>query len=86
MLGDGMKRARPAEHEARKLVRRGLKASRTLHAGTVLQESDIVILRPATGLAPADYGAIIGRRVSRTLDAGQPITNEDLDVAGGKLE
>ncbi|WP_343039399.1 N-acetylneuraminate synthase [Microvirga makkahensis] len=83
LLGDGIKQARPAEYEARRLVRRGLKATRVIEAGTVLQESDIAILRPASGLAPGSYETVIGRRVVNSLDAGQPITQDDLEASEG---
>ncbi len=78
LAGDGVKAPRPAELEAKALVRRGLKAARDLPAGTVLQEADIAVLRPATGLAPKFFDEIVGKRLSRTLSAGSPIEKSDL--------
>ncbi len=77
-LGDGIKQPRPAEAEARKLVRRGLKASRALTSGTVLTADDIAILRPETGLPPVAFEAVIGRRLAIAMGAGEPIEDECL--------
>jgi N-acetylneuraminate synthase len=73
ILGDGVKKARPAEKEARALVRRGLKAARDLTAGTVLTEDDIAILRPATGLPTDKYEFALGRRIKTDIAAGAPL-------------
>jgi sialic acid synthase SpsE len=73
ILGDGVKKARPAEEEARALVRRGLKAARDLKAGTVLTEADIAILRPATGLPTDQYEFALGKRVKADLASGAPL-------------
>jgi sialic acid synthase SpsE len=78
LRGDGVKRPREAELEARALVRRGLKAARAMDAGTVLSSADIALLRPATGLAPAQFEAALGRTLMRALSEGDPITAADL--------
>lgn len=78
LRGDGIKAPRPAELEARALVRRGLKATRDLPAGTVLSAADIAILRPATGLAPARYDMVLGSKLTRSLIAGDPIQEADI--------
>ncbi|MCO6050165.1 N-acetylneuraminate synthase [Mesorhizobium sp. RP14(2022)] len=79
ILGDGIKAPRPAELEARSLVRRGLKARRDIPAGTVLVADDIAIMRPATGLPPERYDDVQGRRLSITLKAGEPLESSHLD-------
>ncbi|PLP60068.1 N-acetylneuraminate synthase [Mesorhizobium loti] len=78
LVGDGVKAARPAEYEARALVRRGLKAARDLPAGTILQEADIAILRPATGLAPKFFYETVGKQLRRPLSGGAPIGADDI--------
>lgn len=75
--GDGLKKAQEAELEARALVRRGLKASRVLPAGTVLTLDDVAILRPATGMEPALLPRIIGKQLNRQLTVGEPIKPTD---------
>lgn len=76
MRGDGVKRPAPVEEENRQVVRRSLHANRDLPAGHVLLEADVVRIRPATGL-PASVRAE-GLILSRQVNAGQPITPEDV--------
>lgn len=78
LVGDGVKAARPAEYEARSLVRRGLKAARDLPAGTILQEADIAILRPATGLAPKFFYETVGKQLQRPLSGGASIDADNV--------
>lgn len=78
MLGDRTKGATAAEAEARLMVRRGLKAGRALPAGAILAESDIAVLRPATGITPARLGEVIGKRLLVTLAQGDAIEFEHL--------
>lgn len=78
LMGDGVKAARPAEMEAKSLVRRGLKAAHNLTANTILSASDIVLLRPATGLAPKFLDTTVGKRLMRDLPAGAPIEAADI--------
>jgi N,N'-diacetyllegionaminate synthase len=78
ILGDGVKVPRPAEEEARRLVRRGLKAARDVPAGSVLSKADVAILRPATGLTPEHFDRVTGRRVSVALKTGDPIESSSL--------
>lgn len=78
LLGDGIKAPQPVEEEARRLVRRGLKAARDLPAGTVLAAADLAILRPSTGLAPEYYESVQGKRLTVALAAGDPIESSAL--------
>jgi N,N'-diacetyllegionaminate synthase len=77
-VGDGIKAPQPSELEARRLVRRGIKASRDLAAGSCLSEDAILLLRPATGIAPKDLPQVIGRRLARSLRQGEAIEWPDL--------
>ncbi len=73
IVGDGVKAPRPAEMEARVLVRRGAKAARDLAAGSVIGPDDAVLLRPATGISPAEFSALPGRCLNRPVNAGDPL-------------
>lgn len=73
IMGDGRKLPRPAEMEARALVRRGTKAARDIDAGEVLVAGDCVLLRPATGISPAEFSQLPGKRVTRPVKAGDAL-------------
>jgi len=75
-LGDGVKRPVLAEENVAPLVRRSWHASHDLAPGERLAADDVVLLRPAAGLAPALE--LAGRTVARAVAAGSPITAEDL--------
>ena len=75
-LGDGIKQPTKAEEENRVHARRSFHAARALQPGDTLDEEDVQLLRPATGLPPS--AEVVGRVVRRTVDAGQPLTAEDL--------
>jgi N-acetylneuraminate synthase/N,N'-diacetyllegionaminate synthase len=75
-MGDGIKRPVPGEASVARLVRRSWHARRNLPGGTVLQQDDIVLKRPATGLAPRFHP--IGRRLKRAKRADTAIRTADL--------
>jgi N,N'-diacetyllegionaminate synthase len=77
-LGDGVKRPRTAERETMAVARRGLRAARRLVAGRKLEADDLTALRPQEGLAPTFVDMVLGRRLARDLDAGEPIHWTDL--------
>ena len=77
-LGDGIKRPAPAEAQNAPLVRRSWHAARPLRAGHQLAVDDVVLLRPAQGIAPAIDP--VGRWLARDVRDGAPVRAEDLSV------
>jgi N,N'-diacetyllegionaminate synthase len=75
-LGDGTKRPTAAEAPNAPLVRRSWHAARDLAAGEVLAASDVLALRPATGIATAVD--LAGRAVARDVGRGEPLHADDL--------
>lgn len=78
MLGSGEKVPQPCEMQARDLVRRSLFAVRTIAEGETITAGDVAVLRPAHGLAPKHYEALVGTRAGRAIAAGDPFTQDDL--------
>jgi N-acetylneuraminate synthase/N,N'-diacetyllegionaminate synthase len=78
-LGDGVKRPVPAEADTAAVARRSWHSTRALAAGSRLAGDDVVLLRPATGLAP-DVDPV-GATLARPLAAFQPVTAADLAPA-----
>ena len=79
-LGDGRKRCLPAEAPNVVPSRRGLYATRRLRAGEAVTAADVIALRPATSLAPADLRHLLGVVLERDVAAGDPFHAEDLSV------
>ena len=67
------------ESETVIVQRRGLYAKRAIKAGEALRAEDIDVLRPALGILPKFKYSIAGRKVKRTIGAGEPIKWEDLN-------
>jgi sialic acid synthase SpsE len=76
-LGDGVKRPQPDEWETARLVRRSWHLRRDLPAGRSLVADDLVLTRPAAGLAPD--APPIARRLVRAMRAGDPVRAEDVE-------
>jgi sialic acid synthase SpsE len=76
-LGDGEKQPRPDEAPERRWARRSVYAARPLAAGTVLEPTDLKIVRPALGLPPSALDALVGRRLARAVETDQPLAAED---------
>ena len=76
MLGDGEKKPAPGEAETAALVRRSWHAARDIPAGTMLSASDLVLKRPADGVAP--NVSLVGRRLAVALRADDAVRPEHL--------
>ncbi len=77
-LGDGIKRPRPAEIPLMAAARKSLHAARDLAAGEMLAATDLLALRPGSGLSPARLEEVVGRRLLRALVAGARLDEADL--------
>lgn len=76
LLGERAKEVQPGEQETLFAARRSIVAARPLFAGHTLQLGDLTWLRPRDGLAPGEEAHVLGRRLRRDLEAGEPITTE----------
>ena len=76
-IGDGNKRLAVSEAGTRSLVRRSWHARRNLEVGAVLTRDDLLLLRPESGARPDTD--LVGRRVRRSVAAGEPIQVEDFE-------
>lgn len=75
-LGSPAKAPTPAELPVRAVARRSVMARADLPAGHVLSLDDLILLRPATGIAPKHFDALPGRTIKTAVAAGQPLTWE----------
>ena len=77
-LGDGAKAGLGAEAANRVASRRSLCALRDLPAGHAIAPSDLIALRPATGLAPFELPRIVGLTLRRAVARGHALRYDDL--------
>lgn len=75
--GSGEKVVDRVEWELRNFARRSLFAARSIARGEVLSRENVIVLRNgkrARGLPPSQYERVLGKKASRAIPAGAPIT------------
>ena len=75
-LGSGRKEPASAELENIPLVRRSWHAARDLRKGTRIGAEDVVLLRPASGIAPAED--VVGCELAHDVASGEPLRTADV--------
>jgi len=75
--GDGLKRPVAAEAATATAARRSLYWAQSLEPGEIAQPESFALLRPGTGISPAERDLLTGRRVGRAVVAGQMVSRED---------
>ncbi|SEJ73427.1 N-acetylneuraminate synthase [Pseudooceanicola nitratireducens] len=86
-LGRAEKAPTESEIQMRTVARRSIALARALPAGTVLSADHLVLLRPATGIAPRHFDSLLGRTLARDVADGDALTWDDIaggHVAGGE--
>ncbi|MEP3428008.1 MAG: N-acetylneuraminate synthase [Hyphomicrobiales bacterium] len=78
-LGNPEKGPTESEQEMRVLARRSIAATHDISPGTVLTADDLVLLRPATGILPKHYDAVIGRRTNQAIATGDALQWDALE-------
>jgi len=73
-----IKYERKSSEQGNVKFRRSLYFIRPLKAGDTIAPESIKSVRPGFGLPPKDLSSVIGRRVLRDVDFGQPVTREIL--------
>jgi N-acetylneuraminate synthase len=64
--------------EVRKVFQKSIAVKTSLDLGHVIAESDLIFLKPETGIPASEMNTVIGRRLSRPLPAGSIIEIGDL--------
>jgi sialic acid synthase SpsE len=78
-LGSSSKQVLPSEAENRAKLRKSLVAATAIPAGMPMTEAMLAAKRPGTGLAPARFQSLIGRRLRVAVDADTVLTEEMLE-------
>jgi N-acetylneuraminate synthase/N,N'-diacetyllegionaminate synthase len=77
-MGDGHKRPVPAEAANAAVVRRSLHAARRLQSGHVIEDKDLVALRPGTGIPPSERDRLVGRALRVEVPRGEMLQEHHL--------
>jgi N,N'-diacetyllegionaminate synthase len=84
MLGDGVKAPGPEELDTARVARRSIVAVVDIPPGVPIDRSMLACRRPATGIAPRDQDAVIGRMARVRVAAGSVLNWDQLE--GGEPE
>ena len=77
-LGSTDKQPLPEEASARENARRSIVTDHALAAGAEIGEADITCKRPGSGISPARWDEVVGRRAKRDLAGDHILRWEDL--------
>lgn len=77
-LGTGRKQPAPSEASNREVVRKSLALGRPLEAGSTVERSDLVTVRPATGIEPTELHRVVGGTLAVDKPARHPLRWEEL--------
>jgi len=77
LIGPGSKDL-SLEAAAREHARRSIVAARTIKAGEVLSETNLIPKRPAHGISPLYWDDVIGKTASRDIEEDRPLVWEDI--------
>lgn len=73
-FGTGRKEPQPSELENRAIIRKSVAAAHDLPAGSMLKATDLMMIRPGTGLLPSVAPQLVGRHLRTAVVAGTLIT------------
>ncbi len=79
LLGQEHKKPSEAELAVAKVVRRSVVARQDIPAGTLIEESMLALRRPGTGIPPARFDEVCGRRAVQDIAIGAMVQWEDLE-------
>ncbi|GEP42496.1 N-acetylneuraminate synthase [Brevifollis gellanilyticus] len=78
LLGTGQKQPSQTELDVAKIVRRSVVAQASIPAGTLITEDMLVLRRPGTGIPPARFHEVPGKRALVDISEGSMIRWEDV--------
>jgi N,N'-diacetyllegionaminate synthase len=79
MLGQDKKKVQPCERDLREKIRRAVVAAHTIPQGKIIEERDLIFLRPQTGGIAADsYRDVLGKLTTREIKKDQFLSWSDL--------
>lgn len=77
-LGSPIKQPSASELPVRALVRRSVTVVKPIRAGALIQQDDVALLRPGSGIAPGELAIVIGRAAAHDLPANTTLQWSDV--------
>src|SRR6056300_180300 len=77
--GTGVKQPSNSEKKNKVVARKSLHAARNLKKGSVIQQQDLIALRPGSGVSPMKIDSIIGRVLVKDIESQTVLKESDLE-------
>jgi sialic acid synthase SpsE len=78
-LGDGIKRIMPSELKNKLLMQKSLVARKAIKAGETITPDSLTCKRPGTGLSPAFYDQVVGKKADRDIEENEILTLSSIE-------
>ena len=78
-LGSSDKQPSDSELPVRELVRRSVTLAKNVKADSVLQKSDLTLMRPGHGIPPKELTNLVGKFINKDMESGSTICWEDVN-------
>ena len=79
MLGKKERELQEGEVEGLRHLRRSFAASHNMQEGDIVNEEDLILLRPAWGVLPSQAATIVGNKLKRNISSGELINEDDVE-------
>jgi N,N'-diacetyllegionaminate synthase len=76
--GSGKKEPSPSEHKNKEVARKSIHTARSMQAGEIINEEDIIALRPGNGISPMEWEEVIGKKINRAYSASEMLEKGSL--------
>lgn len=76
--GSGRKEPSTSESKNVTIARKSIHLRRNLNAGSIIEENDIIALRPGDGISAMQWNNVIGRKISKNKEAFEKLSWSDL--------
>lgn len=78
-LGDGIKRIMPSELKNKAVMQKSLVAVKAIKAGETITPDSLTCKRPGTGLSPAFYDQVVGKKADRDIEENEILTLSSIE-------
>ncbi|MCH8902745.1 MAG: N-acetylneuraminate synthase [Bacteroidetes bacterium] len=78
-LGDGEKKILTSEEATKLVARKSIHLKTNMSGGSVINQQDLIMKRPGDGIQPGDLKRIVGKKLTRDLEADHQLAWEDIE-------
>lgn len=77
-LGNRDKKPSPSELKNMVIARKSIHSKIEISEGQIIQEDDLMMVRPGDGISPMEMNSLIGKKAKHTIPEGQKLSYDDL--------